>query len=73
MALHETGVLDTIVSGVDANAALALLHNNCKDETRIDASFASNFLNAAVDVACFFVGVVARCSNENLVETPAGE
>lgn len=59
VALHETSVHDTVVGGLDANAALAFLHNNCKDESSVDASFAGDRLDASVNVACFVVRVVA--------------
>lgn len=59
VALHETSVLNTVVGGVDANTALAFLHNNCKDESGVDASFAGDRLDASVNVACFVIRVVA--------------
>jgi hypothetical protein len=59
VALHKTSVLNTVVGGVDTNAALAFLHNNCKDESRVDASFAGDRLDASVNVACFVIRVVA--------------
>lgn len=40
VALHETGVQNAVVGGLHANAALAFLHNNCKDESSVDASLA---------------------------------
>lgn len=71
VALHETSVQNTVVRGLDTNAALAFLHNNCKDESSVDASFAGHPLDVSVNVVCFVVRVVARCGNENLVEIPA--
>lgn len=71
VALHQTGVLDTVVGGLDADTALALLHDNGKDESLIDIGFLGDIQNARSDVGSFFVGVVARSGDQDFVEAPA--
>lgn len=48
--LHQARVDNAIVGGWGADAALALLHDNGKNETVVNASVARKLLDSAVDV-----------------------
>ena len=50
VGLHETRVDDAVVGGVDADAALALLHDYREDEAGVDASLAGDLPDGSVDV-----------------------
>lgn len=58
MALHQTGIDHTIVCGGCSHTAIALLHDDCEDKSRVDARRTTNRLNTALEVADFVVGVI---------------
>jgi hypothetical protein len=72
VALHKTGVQDTVVGGLNAHTTLTFLHDNGKDECRIDAGFSSDLRDAFFEIKRFLVGVVARRADKDLIEIPAG-
>lgn len=51
VALHETGVDDSIVGGGSAHTTVALLHHDGENETRVDASRLADRLDAVGHVA----------------------
>ena len=59
VALHQASVLHAVVGGLDADAALALLHDDCQDEALVDAAGAGDRFNVFVDLVRFRVAVVA--------------
>lgn len=46
--LHETGVDDAVVGGVDTDTAVALLHDDSQDEAGIDAGLAGDLVDGGL-------------------------
>jgi len=57
--LHETGVDDTVVGGGDADAALALLHDDGEDEAGVDAGLAGELVDGLADAVNLISRVVS--------------
>lgn len=60
VALHETRVPDATVGGVDADAAIALLHDDREDESRVDVGGRANAGDGGLEVVILLVGVVGQ-------------
>jgi len=58
MRLHQSWVGDTVVGSRDADAALALLHDDSQNETRINARRSSYLVDRAVDGLGLFSRVI---------------
>lgn len=58
VALHETGVDDTVVGGLDTDTAVGLLHNDGQNETSVDTAGGSNCFNGLLHVGVLVVGVI---------------
>lgn len=58
VALHETGVDDTVVGSRSSDTAVALLHDDGEDESSVDAGGAGDGLDAVGHVLNFLVRVV---------------
>lgn len=58
MVLHETGVADAVVGGVDSDTALGLLHDDCEDEAVVDLGGLGDGFDSGFDDGVLFVGVV---------------
>jgi len=57
MVLHEAGVADTVVGGVDSDAAFGLLHDDGEDEAMIDLRGLSDRFDRGLDICVLFVCV----------------
>ena len=64
VALHQTGVDDTVVCSLDTDTAVGLLHDNGQNETGIHTAGGRDSLDGLLDVLVLLVGVV--------VDTPLG-
>ncbi len=60
VGLHETGVDDAVVGGVDAGTAVALLHNDSQDEAGIDAGLAGDLGDGGLDVGHLALGIIGN-------------
>ena len=56
--LHDAGVDDAIVGGYYTDIASGLLHDDAKDSSDVETSFAGNSLDGVLDMLNFCVGIV---------------
>ena len=56
--LHQSRVVEAVVGGRGANAALGLLHDDSENELGLDTALASDLLDGLLDVVRFFLAVV---------------
>ena len=58
MGLHDTRVAYTVVGGPDTDVAAGFLHDDAKDDPRIDARLGGDFLDSSLDEANFAGAVI---------------
>ena len=58
MGLHDTRVAYTVVGGPDTDVAARFLHDDAKDDPRIDARLGGDFLDSSLDEADFAGAVI---------------
>ena len=58
MGLHDTRVAYTVVGGPDTDVAARFLHDDAKDDPRIDARLRGDFLDSSLDEADFAGAVI---------------
>lgn len=68
VVLHQTGVADTVVGGVNANAATRLLHEDGENETVVDTSGGSGLLDTIPDSSDLGARVVGLAEPATRVE-----
>lgn len=56
VGLHETGVDDAVVGGLDADTAVALLHNDGQDEAGVDARLAGDLGDGGLHIGHLGLG-----------------
>jgi hypothetical protein len=56
VGLHETGVNDAVVGGLDTDTAVALLHNDGQDEARVDARLTGDLGDGGLHVGHLGLG-----------------
>lgn len=58
MRLHETRVDDAVVGGVDADTAVALLHDDSQDEAGVDARLAGDLGDGGLHLGHLVLGSI---------------